>query len=79
MAGNRAEIAADGFDEAKRRSVKELAERNCNLDLCCFPREEEEMPPLRELLQRPQEKRASLNVDLDRKLAEIEKIFGTEI
>ena len=73
---NREEITIDGFDKAKRYSAKELAERNYNIDLCGFPHEEEEILPPRELIQQYQKKRASLNADIDRILAEIETILG---
>jgi type I restriction enzyme M protein len=73
---NREEITVDGFDKAKRYSVKELADRNYNIDLCGFPHEEEEILPPHDLILQYQEKRASLNADIDRILAEIEKILG---
>jgi len=76
---NRQEISIDGFDKAKRYSAKELAERNYNIDLCGFPHEEEEILPPHELIQQYQEKRASLNADIDRILAEIESILGVEV
>jgi type I restriction enzyme M protein len=75
---NREDITVDGFDKAKRYAVKELIDRNYNLDLCGFPHEEEEILPSRELIQQYQEKRASLNADIDRILAEIEAILGIE-
>lgn len=73
---NRKEITIDGFDKSKKYTAKELIDRNYNLDLCGFPHEEEEILPPRELIQQYQEKRASLNADIDRILAEIEKILG---
>ena len=75
---DREEITIDGFDKAKRYSAKELADRNYNIDLCGFPHEEEEILPPRELIQQYQEKRASLNADIDRILDEIEAILGVE-
>jgi type I restriction enzyme M protein len=72
----RVEITKEGFDKAKRYKVKELIERNYNLDLCGFPHEEEEILPPHELIQQYQEKRASLNADIDRILANIETILG---
>jgi type I restriction enzyme M protein len=48
---NREEITIDGFDKAKRYTVKELADHNYNIDLCGFPHEEEEILPPRELIQ----------------------------
>jgi type I restriction enzyme M protein len=41
--------------------------------------EEEEILPPRELIQLYQEKRASLNADNDRILAEVESILGVEV
>jgi type I restriction enzyme M protein len=75
----REEITTDGFDKAKRYTVQELIDRNYNLDLCGFPHEEEEILPPRELIQQYQEKRASLNANIDRILAEIEAILGVEV
>jgi len=76
---SREEISVDGFDKAKRYTAQELADRNYNIDLCGFPYEEEEILPPHELIQQYQEKRASLNADIDRILAEIESILGEEI
>jgi type I restriction enzyme M protein len=74
----REEITIDGFDKAKRYTIQELIDRNYNLDLCGFPHEEEEILPPRELIQQYQEKRASLNADIDRILAEIEAVLGAD-
>lgn len=76
---NRKEITIDGFDKAKCYTTQELVDRGYNLDLCGFPHEEEEILPPRELIQQYQEKRASLNADIDRILAEIETILGVEV
>ena len=73
---NREEIVIDGFDKAKKYTAKELVERNYNIDLCGFPHEEEEILPPKELIQQYQEKRASLNADIDRILAQITDILG---
>ena len=75
---NREEITIDGFDKAKRYSVQEIAERNYNIDLCGYPHEEEEILPPDELIRQYQEKRASLNADIDRILAEITAILGID-
>jgi type I restriction enzyme M protein len=75
---NREEISVDGFDKAKCYTVKELEERGYNIDLCGFPHEEEEILPPHELIQKYQEKRAALNADVDRILAEIESLLPTE-
>ena len=73
---DRQEITIDGFDKAKKYTVEELAERSYNIDLCGFPHEEEEILPPRELIQQYQEKRASLNADIDRILEQITSILG---
>lgn len=73
---NRVEIKVDGFDKAKRYTAEELADRNYNIDLCGFPHEEEEILPPKELIQQYQEKRASLNADIDRILKQITDILG---
>ena len=75
---NREGITIDGFDKSKKYSAEELAGRNYNIDLCGFPHEEEEILPPHELIQKYQEKRASLNADIDRILDEIESILGAK-
>ncbi len=72
----REEITVDGFDKAKKYTAAELVERGYNIDLCDFPHEEEEILPPKELIQQYQEKRASLNADIDRILAQITDILG---
>ena len=73
---NRREIAEEGFDKAKKYTIAELQARNYDIDLCKYPHEEEEILPPKELIQQYQEKRASLNADIDRVLAEISSILG---
>lgn len=75
---NREEINIDGFDKAKKYSAQEIADRNYNIDLCGYPHEEEEILPPDELIRQYQEKRASLNADIDRILAEITSILGID-
>lgn len=76
---NREEITIDGFDKAKKYTAEELAAKNYNIDLCGYPHEEEEILPPKELIQQYQEKRASLNADIDRILAQITEILGIDI
>lgn len=76
---DRKEISEDGFDKAKKYTAQELADRNYNIDLCGYPHEEEEILPPKELIQQYQEKRASLNADIDRILAEITNILGIDV
>lgn len=73
---NRTEINIDGFDKAKKYTAKQLIEDfNYNLDLCGYPHEEEEILDPRDLIQRYQEQRASLNAEIDRVLAEINALL----
>lgn len=76
---NRQEIVVDGFDKAKKYTAQELADRNYNIDLCGYPHEEEEILPPKELIQQYQEKRASLNADIDRIIAQITDILGIDL
>lgn len=76
---DREEIVIDGFDKAKKYTKQEIEDRNYNIDLCGYPHEEEEILPPKELIQQYQEKRASLNADIDRILAQIADILGINI
>lgn len=76
---NREEINVDGFDKAKKYTAEEIAARNYNIDLCGYPHKEEEILPPKELIQQYQEKRASLNADIDRILAQIIEILGIDL
>ena len=76
---NREEITIDGFDKAKKYRVDEIMARTYNIDLCGYPHEEEEILPPKELIQQYQEKRASLNADIDRILAQITEILGIDM
>ena len=76
---NREEINIDGFDKVKKYTAKEIEERNYNIDLCGYPHEEDEILPPKELIQEYQEKRASLNADIDRILAQITDILGIDL
>lgn len=76
---NREEINVDGFDKAKKFTAEEIAARNYNIDLCGYPHEEEEILPPKELIQQYQEKRASMNADIDRTLAQITGILGIDL
>lgn len=57
--------------KAKCYTAAEIAENGYNLDLCGYPHEEEEILPPLELIHEYQEKRASLNAEIDRVLEEI--------
>lgn len=70
---NRQEIEEEGSPKAKYYAIEEIVEGGCNLDLCGFPHEEEEILEPLELIGKYQEKRASLNAEIDHVL---EKIVG---
>ena len=75
---NRVEIKDADTDtyKAKCYSAQDIETGSFNLDLCGYPHEEEEILPPKELIQQYQEKRASLNADIDRILEKITDILG---
>lgn len=74
---NKQELSADGFDKAKKFTVRQLTEElGYNLDQCGYPHEEEEILAPLDLIQRYEEERSSLNAEIDRVLAEITAILG---
>lgn len=75
---NRVEIKDTDTDtyKAKCYSAEDIEADSFNLDLCGYPHEEEEILPPKELIQQYQEKRASLNADIDRILEKITDILG---
>ena len=73
---DRKEINVDGFDKAKKYSVQEIEALEYNLDLCGFPHEEEEILDPMDLIHHYQEKRASLNSEIDYVLEKITSMLG---
>lgn len=74
---NRQVISVAGFDKAKKYIVQQLSvELGYNLDQCGYPHVEEEILDPMDLIQRYEERRASLNAEIDRVLAEITAILG---
>ncbi len=73
---NRAEIEVGGFPKAKSYTISEIAERSYNIDLCGFPHEEEMILEPIDLIQIYQEKRASLNAEIDHVLEQITSKLG---
>ena len=73
---NREEIEVDGFPKAKIYSVEEIAAKNYNIDLCGFPHEEEVILEPMDLILEYQEKRASLNTEIDHVLEKITSMLG---
>lgn len=77
---NRKEIVSEEVGEKSRYfTVEELLALDCNFDQCKFPKDEEDILPPAELLANYYKKRAALDHEIDRTLAEIEKILGIEI
>ncbi len=75
----REEIIIDGFDKARKYTPAEIAAGNYSLDYCKFPKAEEEILPPAELIAQYQEKRASLNAQIDSILTEITQQLGITI
>jgi len=73
---NRAEIEVDGFPKAKKYTINEIIDRNYNIDLCGFPHEEKVILEPMDLIQQYQEKRASLNAEIDHVLDQITSKLG---
>ena len=73
---DRKEITEDGFDKSKKYTVAELANRNYDIDLCGYPHEEEEILDPKDLIEQYQEKRASLNAQIDKVIEEISGLLG---
>lgn len=74
---NRQELSVDGFDKAKKFSVRQLTEElGYNLDQCGYPHKEEEILDPLDLMRQYQEERASLNAEIDRVLAQITALLG---
>ena len=73
---NREEIEVDGFPKAKKYTVDKIAANGYNIDLCGFPHEEEEILGPMDLINQYQEKRASLNAEIDHVLEKITSMLG---
>lgn len=72
-------IVEDANEKSRCYSVEELIATDCNFDLCKFPKDDEEILPPAELLADYFKKRAALDHEIDKTLAEIQKILGIEI
>ena len=78
---NRKEIVNEETGDEKSRcfTVEQLIALDCNFDQCKFPKDEEEILPPKELLEDYYKKRAALDREIDKTLAEIQKILGFKI
>ena len=72
----RTEIEEDGFPKAKKYTVEEIVANGYNIDLCGYPHEEEEILDPMDLINQYQEKRASLNAEIDHVLEKITSLLG---
>ena len=72
-------IVDDGNEKSRYFSVEELIVNDCNFDLCKFPKDEEEILPPAELLADYYKKRKALDHEIDKTLAEIQRILGITI
>lgn len=72
-------IIEDGNEKSRKFTAEELIALDCNLDQCKFPKEDEEVLPPAELLAEYFKKRKALDHEIDRTLAEIQKILGIDI
>lgn len=73
---DRKEIILEDGPKAKKFSANYLLnEQGCNIDLCGYPHEEEEVLSPMETIQNYQEKRASLNAEIDHVLAQLEALL----
>lgn len=72
-------INGEGDEKSRCFSVEELMAGDCNFDLCKFPKDEEEILPPAELLAEYYKKRAALDHEIDKTLAEIQRILGIEL
>ena len=73
---NRTEIEEDGFPKAKKYTVEEIVANGYNIDLCGYPHEEEEIRDPMDVINQYQEKRASLNAEIDHVLEKITSLLG---
>lgn len=77
---NREEIIVEeGNEKAKCFTAEQLIALDCNFDQCKFPKDDEEILPPAELLADYFKKRKALDHEIDRTLAEIQKMLGIEL
>lgn len=60
-------------------SPKQLLDMGLDIDLCKYPKDEEEVLPPKELLEEYHKKRSALDNKIDQKLAQIQKLLGIEV
>lgn len=72
-------LTGDNLLKSRCFTAQQLLDMDCNLDQCKFPKEEEEILPPAELLADYFKKRKALDHEIDKTLAEIQRILGIEI
>ncbi len=74
---NNREVIPDGeyFKAQKFTADYLLNEQGCNIDLCGYPHEEEEILAPLDTIREYQERRAALNAEIDKVLAELEALL----
>ncbi len=73
---DRKEIELEEGPKAKRYSTDYLVkDQGCNIDLCGYPHEEEEVLDPLDTIRNYQEKRTTLNAEIDKVLAELESLL----
>ena len=72
-------IVEEGNEKSRKFTAEELIAMDCNFDQCKFPKDDEDVLPPAELLADYFKKRKALDHEIDRTLAEIQKILGIEI
>lgn len=75
----REEITIDGFDKARRYTLKEIQDRSYNIDLCGFPQVEEVVLDPKATIVNYQERRQALNDKIDNVLNQISTLLGFEL
>ena len=75
----REEITIDGFDKARRYTLKEIHERGYNIDLCGFPQVEEVVLDPKATIVNYHERRQALNDKIDNVLNQISTLLGFEL
>lgn len=73
---NREEIEIENYPKAKKYNINEIIDNEYNIDLCGFPNEEEIILEPMDLIQQYQEKRESLNSEIDHLIKKITSIIG---
>jgi type I restriction enzyme M protein len=75
----REEIAIDGFDKARRYTLKDIQDRSYNIDLCGFPQVEEVVFDPQATIVNYHERRQALNDKIDNVLNQISTLLGFEL